>query len=346
MIISQLFVEFIFFSFLGWVWESIYCTAKEKKWADRGFLFGPICPIYGTCVCIVIILFKILKYYGVVSNTTDMPIWAVFLISMIGSAIAEYLTSWVLEKRFNARWWDYSKVPLNINGRIALPISIAFGLAGIVVIRYVVPWITGLETSTIHPLVYEGLALGFGILFGADFALTEASLNALLKTVEDYKQEFNEKAELTYERIASTPERIQELPEKIQAMPSKIQEAGAEKLQSGAEKLQASAEKIQAVPEKISESISEKKEQIAESRAQRAEEKEDVERKYMLRLTRAQRLSFHGIQKFMPERESKHLRFFPELKMDRILGRAKDEERQETAAERLKKYLDSHRKAG
>lgn len=94
MIVSQYFVEFILYSFLGWVWESIYCTVKEKKWADRGFLFGPICPIYGSCVVgasLVLVLFPRL-------SEPDFPVWILFILCYIGSAIAEFGTSWVLEK--------------------------------------------------------------------------------------------------------------------------------------------------------------------------------------------------------------------------------------------------------
>ena len=176
MLIAQYFVEFIFYSFLGWVWESVYCSAKERKWADRGFLFGPICPIYGSCVVATSALFSAFDFL----SSPDFPIWGIFIICYIGSAVAEYTTSWVLEKRFHARWWDYSTIPLNINGRICVPVSIAFGLAGVAVVKFLIPAVEGIH-SVVNPLVYEVLAIIFGMLFGADYALTEASLSALLK---------------------------------------------------------------------------------------------------------------------------------------------------------------------
>ena len=94
MVIAQYFVEFIFYSFLGWIWESIYCSVNEKKWADRGFLFGPICPIYGSCVVATSALFSL---FGFLSSP-DFPIWGIFIICYIGSAVAEYATYWVFEK--------------------------------------------------------------------------------------------------------------------------------------------------------------------------------------------------------------------------------------------------------
>lgn len=204
MIIAQYFVEFIFYSFLGWIWESIYCSIKERKWADRGFLFGPICPIYGSCVVGASIVFSSFHFL----SSPDFPLWAIFIFCYLGSAIAEFSTSWVLEKRFHARWWDYSAVPLNIQGRICVPISTAFGLAGVVIIKYVIPTIEGLH-AVVSPTVYEILAIVFAGIFGADLALTEASLSTLLKEVEKMHEEFNIKAQAKYEKIASTSKLIE-----------------------------------------------------------------------------------------------------------------------------------------
>ena len=205
MVVAQYFVEFIFYSFLGWVWESIYCSAKEKKWADRGFLFGPICPIYGSCVVAASAIFSSVDAL----KSPDFPIWGIFILSYIGSAIAEFGTSWVLEKRFNARWWDYSDIPLNIQGRICVPVSIAFGLAGVAVVKFLIPAVENVHTM-VSPTVYEVLAIVLAAIFGADYALTEASLSALLKDVKQMHEEFNQKAQARYEMVASAPKVIEQ----------------------------------------------------------------------------------------------------------------------------------------
>ncbi len=229
MLIAQYFVEFIFYSFLGWVWESIYCTIKEKKWADRGFLFGPVCPIYGSCVVATSIVFSVFSFL----SSPEFPIWGVFIICYLGSAVAEYATSWVLEKRFHARWWDYSTIPLNINGRICVPVSIAFGLAGVAIVKYLIPAVENVHTM-VNPLVYEVLAIIFAGIFGADYALTEASLSALLKDVEQMHEEFNMKAQQRYERVAATPKIIEqkliEEKENMDARRDQLAKAYAERL--------------------------------------------------------------------------------------------------------------------
>ena len=142
-------------------------------------------------------------------KSPDFPIWGIFIICYIGSAVAEYATSLVLEKRFHARWWDYSTIPLNINGRICVPVSIAFGLAGVGVVKFLIPAIEGIH-AVVNPLVYEVFAIIFAIIFGADFALTEASLSALLKDVEKMHEEFNTRAQDGYEKVASAPKIIEQ----------------------------------------------------------------------------------------------------------------------------------------
>lgn len=276
MIIAQYFVEFIFYSFLGWVWESIYCTIKERHWQDRGFLFGPICPIYGSCVVAASLLFRFLPVAGTAGaaaqaadgaaqaagpTSQPLPLWSVFLICVIGSAIAEFSTSWVLEKRFHARWWDYSKMPLNIQGRICLPVSLAFGLAGVVIVKYLLPVMTGAH-DVVPGLVYETLALAFAFLMGADYALTEASLSKLLQEIETMRSEFNAKAEDTYEKIAAAPAEI-----RVAA------EVRAEKRQIRREEI---ADQMQSRREELADQMQSRREELADQMQSRLEERQNA----------------------------------------------------------------------
>ena len=200
MIIAAYFVNFIVFSFMGWVWETVYCTFKTKHWQNRGFLYGPVCPIYGTAAVTAMIVFNFVP----VLNTGSLASWKIFLICAAGSAVIEYTTSYVLEKIFHAVWWDYSKVPLNVNGRICLPATCGFGLAGIVIVRYLFPFIRSLHQEN-RPLLNEGLSLFFMFLFAMDLALTIASLTELITKMESYSREFNARMEAGVEIAQQGP---------------------------------------------------------------------------------------------------------------------------------------------
>ena len=189
MIIAAYFVNFIVFSFMGWVWETVYCTFKTKHWQNRGFLYGPVCPIYGTAAVTALIVFNFVP----VLNTGSLASWKIFLICAAGSAVIDH-----------AVWWDYSTVPLNINGRICLPATCGFGLAGIVIVRYLFPFIRSLHQEN-RPLLNEGLSLFFMFLFAMDLALTIASLTELITKMENYSREFNARMEAGVEIAQQGP---------------------------------------------------------------------------------------------------------------------------------------------
>lgn len=115
---SQVILLFFIYSFIGWLWETVYCSLKAKKFVYRGFLVGPYCPIYGFGVLSVLYFVE--------------PFENNLLVLYVGSAvlvtILEYVTSYGLEKLFHASWWDYHDVPFNLNGRVALPVSLFLGI--------------------------------------------------------------------------------------------------------------------------------------------------------------------------------------------------------------------------
>lgn len=122
---------FYTYSFLGWCFESFgsIFNPRVKKFVNRGFLIGPICPVYGSGV--VLITFLLRKY------ADDIP--ALFFLSMLVSGTLEYLTSYFMEKLFNARWWDYHNRKFNINGRVCLEMLIPFGIGGTVIAHFLNP---------------------------------------------------------------------------------------------------------------------------------------------------------------------------------------------------------------
>ncbi len=185
MIISQYVVWFMLFSFIGWVYECLFATISQGRWDNRGFLFGPICPIYGAGVVLALIAFD-----NELVASGAFPLWAVFLVSMVGSAVLEYVTSYLLERIFHARWWDYRDRRFNLNGRICLSASILFGFAGVLVAAYLVPATNWLANS-VSPIVFEALALIMTVILVADTTLAVSALTELVSKVESINDEFN-----------------------------------------------------------------------------------------------------------------------------------------------------------
>lgn len=150
--ITLLAFYYFFYSALGWLAESIYCSIGEKKWVNRGFLTGPLCPIYGTGALVFIVCLQPLKEALAPANLTwenlsvkqlavfFAGMFLVFLAGMILADIVEFITSVIMEKLFHARWWDYSEKKFNIQGRICLQHTLYWGIAAIVFLYLVHPF--------------------------------------------------------------------------------------------------------------------------------------------------------------------------------------------------------------
>ena len=123
---------FFTFSFLGWCMEVTLKYIQFHRFINRGFLIGPCLPIYGTGVTVIT-----LSVYLVGGEFRTIS--GVFLASMISSGALEYFSSWIMEKLFHARWWDYSQKPMNLHGRIWIGNLLLFGLAGVILSEIVVP---------------------------------------------------------------------------------------------------------------------------------------------------------------------------------------------------------------
>ena len=123
------FLLFLIYSFIGWLIEVIGKLIEKHKFINRGFLLGPICPIYGHG-CILMIL-TLSRYKD---NPLTLFICAIFICSLL-----EYFTSYFMEKIFKARWWDYSTKRFNLNGRICAETMIPFGILGTLVICVINP---------------------------------------------------------------------------------------------------------------------------------------------------------------------------------------------------------------
>lgn len=122
---------FFLISFAGWLWEAGIYLAMEGRFVNRGVLFGPWLPIYGCGgVCLILLL----------KRWENRPV-RVFFVSMVLCTVLEYLVSFVLERVWGLRWWDYSGEFMNISGRVCLAGSLLFGLGGWLLVCYMAPFL-------------------------------------------------------------------------------------------------------------------------------------------------------------------------------------------------------------
>lgn len=184
--ISFYFILFLIYSIIGWSMEVITSFVRHKKFVNRGFMLGPYCPIYGYCSIIMI-------FY--LNNYKDNPL-TVFFLAVVICSIVEYLISYIMEKMFSARWWDYSNRKFNVNGRICLTNAFIFGILGIILVYLVNPLFEEILIKiNNHTLTILGIILI--ILFISDLItsiiVTFNLKNKIKKLDIDVTEELNEK---------------------------------------------------------------------------------------------------------------------------------------------------------
>ena len=176
---------FFTYSFAGWFMESVGGIINVKKFINRGFLIGPYCPVYGIGVVIITVLLG--KYKN------DIP--ALFFLSILICGTLEYFTSYIMEKLFNARWWDYKNRKFNINGRICLETLIPFGIAGSLILYYVNPFFENLYLmipDTIRHIIVSILSILFIIDVIVSFKII-SSFKGEIYANKDNTEEISEK---------------------------------------------------------------------------------------------------------------------------------------------------------
>lgn len=161
----QYFLAFMFFSFVGWVYETLLYTIQERKFISSGFLFGPYCPIYGGGAVLMVFCF-----YG----RTENP-WVIFFGGMILATVVEYLTAVVLEKRFHKKWWDYSNIRFNYQGRICLLGALCFGSMCLLLCKLVQPLFYRIIVHIPEDIQFW-VAVSLAIMFLIDYIATLINL--------------------------------------------------------------------------------------------------------------------------------------------------------------------------
>lgn len=138
---------FFVYSFIGYVCEIIYVSSIQKRFVDRGFLNGPICPVYGFGALLVIFLLK--------SVSHSIPL--LFISAVILTSVLEYFTGFLLETLFNTKWWDYSQYRFNIQGRVCLLNSLLFGILSLIGVKFIHPFLLQI-IQNLHYSIIKGIS--------------------------------------------------------------------------------------------------------------------------------------------------------------------------------------------
>ena len=149
---------FMLYSMFGWLYETVVCSIRQRRLVERGFLYGPYCPIYGCGA---------LGSMALLGWTTDPVL--LFVGGMVLAAPLEYATGSVLERCFHKKLWDYSRRPGNIKGRIC-PLGLAiFGVLSWLLVDFVQPAVST-ATAQMPPMERALLACTFMAVFLIDAA--------------------------------------------------------------------------------------------------------------------------------------------------------------------------------
>ncbi len=173
----EIFAYFFIYSFLGWVVEVAFHALSQGKFVNRGFLNGPVCPVYGVGVTVILLI---------LGDKTDR-FWLVFFIGVAFPTLIELVTGWALEKFFHDKWWDYSARKFNLKGYICLEFSLLWGVAVVAVLEGIHPavqWFAGLfneVTGTVLSCVFAAAMIADVVVT----VLQVLKLNKKLKELDE-----------------------------------------------------------------------------------------------------------------------------------------------------------------
>lgn len=163
---------FLLYAFLGWCSEVVFMAVDNGKFVNRGFLIGPVCPIYGCGVSAI--LFCLLPVQD--------NLLLLFVGSVLVTSLIEFVTGFILEKIFHQKWWDYTNQPFQLGGYICLKFSLLWGFACLLVVKVVHPLIMTL-IRWVHPLAGHILLAVALITLAVDIGITVAALLKIKKQI-------------------------------------------------------------------------------------------------------------------------------------------------------------------
>lgn len=187
------FLYLVFFSFLGYICEVTYVYMGTKKLINRGFMHGPYIPIYGFGALFVTLLLN--GYY-------NDPI-VIFVMSILICSSLEYFTSYLMEKIFHNRWWDYSALKYNVNGRVCLQNALLFGFGSLAIIYLINPFFKYIfSLLSIKALKYITIILFLLILSDFIISFFEAlRVNDIVPNLNKIISEYDKKHNIRINKI-------------------------------------------------------------------------------------------------------------------------------------------------
>ena len=254
-VLADLVLLFFIYSFAGWCIEVTLKYIQYHRFINRGFLTGPICPIYGTGAALITVAVRLLMPIEKAYGTT-------FAISFLLCGAVEYFTSWYLEKRFHARWWDYSRKPMNLHGRVWAGNLILFGLGGVGIVHFFNPALfTALDR--IAPLTKEIAAGGLAAVCAADYVMTHFILKLVKMGVERSQADNTEEISLEIRRLLTDKSVFYR--RFAEAYPDVIYQT--DRIRARLAEIKAEAERLKSEAEQRAQDLSQRVGQIAEPTA-------------------------------------------------------------------------------
>ena len=172
------------YSIIGWMIEVSYHAVTMGKVVNRGFLNGPLCPVYGSGVLMVLMVVDLCgEWFGFETDLSRAKVIELFIIGIIFATLIELIAGFLLDQLFHARWWDYRDRRFNLNGYICLEFSIYWGLGIAFVLRVIQPVFENIVNS-IPVRISWTLLSAFYIIFMVDIILTVLTILKLNKQLE------------------------------------------------------------------------------------------------------------------------------------------------------------------
>ena len=253
--IYYLMLYFFVYGFLGWCTEVAYATTKQRKFVNRGFLNGPICPIYGVGVTVVV--------YFLTPYKDNLIL--LYALSTVLVTVLEGLTGYLMDKIFHHKWWDYTNQPLNIGGYVCLIFSLVWGVACVLIVRVIHPIIHKILTFIPHTLGLVMLAV-LEICIFVDLYVTAAGilklnhqLEAMAKIAAELHEISDKLGENIHEGMMDTMEATEERRKKLEA----ATEGSRRKLSEGRTRIGGTADEARQQLQARSEELRKKYEELA-----------------------------------------------------------------------------------